>query len=504
MDNNKNLKAAPTAVTNGNPNSSGKKKKKKNVRASISLTADDAKTRAIVKQELRGLRVMHKDIPQLSAALAMPKDYLVPRFGGSVGSDPTAVANPWARIDVNFPDATVLKPDEFNGDWCPTYVFRDALRFCITPFSLDPSGLNPSIYTGNFTIRPAQGVEIYPRLYRVGWLSGPLVHGDTLYPGRLGPSDQHRGLLLSQGNVLKVNMSTAALNHGSYYILVVKRLSAGQWVPFEEYQDLPGTPGSHTIVITKTGYYAFTYTYYQGGALFTLPSQPGNFQIEMGVPGSMYTTWSQLALPHFSSAFSFVDAVRLTGVSLMYTNTASPLNHQGQIVGLQVPKGTSWLQYTSFSDVSEDKKSVTRDIVEGCYGFLKPTSEDDFKMCIYEVPGDTTIGTDEDIVFSLYPDSDYLAVIASVNVTAGQTGYLTVAASLEYTTLNQWISVKQGQLSDVELKESLEVFSRIPQWHTNALHWDDIWDWVKSTAKDVWNGIKEIAPLAAAAAPLLL
>jgi hypothetical protein len=188
----------------------------------------------------------------------------------------------------------------------------------------------------------------------------------------------------------------------------------------------------------------------------------------------------------------------------LYTNTASPLNRQGQIAGLQVPKGTAWLQYSDFTQLAEDKKSVTRDIVEGAYGFLKPTSTDDFRMRIYEIPGDTTSTSDEQVVFELYPDSDYLALIANVNIPAGQTGYVTIAASVEYTTLNQWISIKLGRMSEMEIREALEVFSRIPQWHTNDLHWDDIWSWIKDTAKDVWSGIKEIAPLVAAAAPLLL
>jgi len=479
-----------------------KKKKKKNVKAVEALTVDDRKTRALIKSELRNLKSMPKDVPQLSAALAMPKDYLVPRFGGSMGSDPTAIANPWSRTDVTFPLSSAPLPDEMNNDWCPIFVFRDALRFGVYPFVV--GGVSPSIYASTFTYKPTQGIETFPRVYPCKWTSGPVLHGPVLYPGRLGNSDQHRGFLLSQGNVLRINTNPSSYPVGSFVLITVKRLSAGQWVPQAEYQDINGGAGTFNYVATATGYYSFTINYSQGGAAFMLPLLPGNFLISAGGSGSTQTCWAQVSLPFYTESYEFIDAVRITGVSLMYTNTASPLNRQGQITGLLVPKGTQWLQYTSFAQVAQDKKSVTRDIVEGAYGFLKPTSVDDFNMRVYELPGDTVSNTDEDLVFQLYPESDYLCLIANVNIDAGQSAYMTMAASVEYTTLNQWISVKQGVLSDIEIKEALEVFSHIPQWHTNDLHWDDIWSWVKDTAKDIWSGIKEIAPIAAAAIPLIL
>lgn len=498
------------ALNNTVPKKAKKKKLKKNVAAVDMRTEADKVTRKLIRQEL-GLREgmslrsgFAKHIPQLAAALSMPKDYLVPRFGGSLGSDPTAIANPWARFDISYPAATTTLPDEMNPSLFPLFTFRDALRFSIFPYPLE----GQSLYRTDMTYYPTMGLETFPKFQSVIWSSGEKVHGPNLYPGRLGPSDQHRGILLTQFNRLIITIDTALYPIGSSILLVVKRLASAQWVPVAEYSILAGAGVvNSTYTCTRTGYYAFSFVL-QNSTIPFLNANSGYFVLDMGAIGFTNTTWAQRSLPHFQDAYPFVEAVSITGVSTMYTNTASPLNRQGQICGLQVPKGTYWLQFTDFDTVAEDKKSVTRDIVEGQYGFLKPTSAEDFKMRIFEFPGDqvnqTTDVRGEQLIFNIYPDSDYLLTFGNVNVDAGRVGYVTLAASVEYTTLNQWISVKRGSISESELNEALEVLSGLPQWHTNDLHWDDIWSWIKDTAKDVWNGIKEIAPIAAAAAPLFL
>lgn len=476
-----------------------KKSRKKTLANKVHSSSDDKTTRKIVKQELRRLgdkTEFPKHVNQVVAALAMPKDYLVPRMGGAMGSDPTALANPWSRLDVAFPNGD--KPDEMSVNQFQAFTFRDPLRFLVYPCRASGTG----DYLAPFTYTIVMGDEVYPSYRDMRYSGGSDIHGEVLYPCRIGTSDQHRGWLLSQGDHAVVTVSNASIPSGQYLKCSCKRAIAGQWVVCGVQRALYGAGTTEMdFLASLTGYYAFTFELVSDTWISTAVSSSGYLRL---LSGNGRSAWCQRPLPHFTEASDLADAMRITGVSLMYTNTSPALYRQGQITGLQCPKGTSWLQFVDFTTVSTEKKSVTRDIVNGAYGFLKPTSTEDLRMRVNQLPGDPNGDDYTQLVWDLYPDSDYLCVIANVTNDQGKQGYLTVAASLEYTTLNQWIEVKHGKLGEPELEQVLEVLSTVPQWHENSLHWDDIWSWIKETASDIWSGIKEIAPIAAAAVPLFL
>jgi len=496
MDNNQNKKTIAGAAR--------KKKKKAVVRAVQVLESEEGRVRNMVKKALRDNKPERNRLPssvtRLLASIALPKDYLVPRLGGSMGSDPTALANPWSKFAVSFPQSVVA---ELNTTTFQAFVFRDPLRAYIGAYQC-PNG---ATYGANFLWNFAAGFQVFPRYAAPGgasWTHGDLVYGSTLYPGHVGQTDQHRGFLFSTGQSLSVSVSDGGCPPGAVVTVVTKRLSAGVWVPIIEFTILSGM-GVVTSVqpILQTGYYAITVscaspTPFVGTdspaqwTLTTLPATP---------------IWQQLALPNYSDNYKFIDAIRITGVSLMYTNTSAPINRQGQVVGLQCPKGSSWFQFTDFDTVASDKKSEARDIVNGNFGFLKPTSLADFNMNVPEFPSDTSAPLTQDAfddnVFLIYPTTDYLCTIAQVLLPVGQSGYITLGYSTEYTTLNQWIQVQTGNLGEPEIASALELLSKMPQWHENDLHWDDVWSWIKDTASSIWNGVKEVAPLALGVASLL-
>lgn len=490
-----------SANTNMGAAVGGKKKKsrKKTFANKVHSSGDDKTTRKIVKQELRKLgdkAEFPKHVNQTVASLTMPKDYLVPRMGGAMGSDPTALANPWMRLDVSYPVGA--KPPEMDLNIYPCFAFRDALRFLIYPCR--PSSVGD--YLAPFTFPIVMGNEAFPEFREMKFSSGSDVHGDILYPCRIGSSDQHRGWLLSYQDHAVVTVSNASIPVGQYLKVTCKRAIAGQWVICGSQRAMSGSGTTDLDFMANfTGYYAFTFELISTSWIADATPTSGYLRI---LTGNGQTCWCQRTLPHFSESSDLVEAMRITGVSLMYTNTSPALYRQGQITGLQCPKGTSWLQFTDFGTVSTEKKSVTREITNGAYGFLKPTSTEDLRMRVFQLPGDPNGDDVNQLVWDLYPDSDYLCLVANVNNDQGKQGYLTVAASVEYTTLNQWVEVKHGKLGEPELEQVLELLSSVPQWHENSLHWDDIWGWIKQTASDVWSGIKEIAPIAAAAVPLFL
>jgi len=483
------VKAIKTAPTKGAQHS--------NAVAEVGI--EEKRVRKIVKSALRGTENRAKfsaAINQFLSGLTLPRDYLMPRLPN--GSDPTALANPWSRYDAAFAGSPVAGP--LNTNECVGFVFRDALRYFVSTVGLAAQ----SVYTGVFGVNVAGPVEAFPTFWGTGGglpcVSPDKPHGDYIYPGRVGPADQHRGWLMNNGDSLQVILNTGLYPVGQTVYCMIKQVSNGIWQDYVLTSFAGGTGiVTNTTVIPTTGYYAITFAYTAN----VIIQNSGTLNLYVGGAGA--TVFGQKALPNFSTNFSFVDAIRISSVSLMYTNTASPLNRQGQIVGIQVPKGSSWTQWTSFGTLVADKKSKILDALNGMYGFLKPTSADDFNLQVYELPDfqlNTAAGSE--MVFDLYPKSDFLALVAQVNIAAGQTGYWTLGAAVEFTTQNQWIELHCADLSHEEMQMALDFLVNVPQWHTNALHWDDIWESIKGAARDTWSAVKEIAPIALAAAPLLL
>jgi len=431
--------------------------------------AEEKKTRSFVKEAIRssGIPMHTKRDTQLLAALTMPKDYIVPRLGLSLGSDPTAIASPWTRCEMAFPAG--LMPPEMSASALQLYAFRDVLRNHLFPMPI----ITGATYSATPTLVWANGELTYPKFGSPGgltYVSGDQLYGATLFPGRFGPSDPIRGFLLTAGQTMTFDVSAAepSLPAATTAHFVVVVADAEGWEKVVEFGYVKGTSSAtFTFTAPYTGYYAFTVR------TTGLPGLPSSVTLPLPIsivvkaaPAS--TCWAQRAIPGFSDVASFVDAIRLTGLSLMYTNTSAPLNRQGQIVGCQLPKGSYFLNHTNFGKVASYKKSVTRDIVDGAYGFLKPTSVDDFKMRIFELPFTQVDGSvGEENVFNIYPDSDYLCLIANVTNPAGQNGYCTVGTGLEYSTLNQWIEVKPGVINEEEVDRVMQALAKVPQWHTN-------------------------------------
>jgi hypothetical protein len=461
------------------------------------LASEEKRVRKLVKQAIKATGTSYRgEINQLLAGLTLPRDYQVPRLPN--GSDPTGAAHPWAKYDVAYPSNIAVDPQAFNES--PSFLFRDALRNFVHIVYMGAQ----AAYTGAMTFTTTGNMDNFPTYPTQGGglltVSTDTPHGKVLYPGRVGPADQHRGWLANTNDAIQLAIDTTPYAAGQTLYAHIKQLQNGTW---KNIGQLPfaGSTGTvtQTYYVGKTGYYAITFTYSNN----TMIANTANLVLYVGTTGQ--TVWGQKSLPNFDVNYNFIDALRVVGVSLMYTNTASPLNQQGQIVGLQVPKGSSWLQWASFGTNSVDQKSRILKAANGMYGFLKPTSRDDLDMIVYELPDQANVqNAGNECVFNLYPSSDFLCVIPQVNIVAGQTGYWTIGTSVEYTTMNQWIELHTSAITNAELDSVFDVLGPIEQWHTNGLHWDEIWGEIKSVARDVFNGIKEIAPIALAAAPLLL
>lgn len=472
----------------------------------LTMTPGEQKAIDSVRLARKGLVTLQKGSPakRLVSSITLPKETDCPvRIGSAFGSDPTATAKLFRKLNLIFPTA-----GETDSDLAPTdmagFLFRDALRSFIYAFGL--TATDTFVYGASFVcnVSCAPGVEYYPEYDTPFYpdLSSSTVSpfGPYLYYGRNSKSDLHRGILMSAGmQMTTILQPTATFPAGKNVIVNYWYFSKDTWESVGAILIVGTAGGTATCTATVTGYYSFTLTTDAEVATLT----PFKFTGSNGIgvnPGVAGMVWAQLSLPNLEDVLPVVKAFRTISASLMLTNTASPLNRQGQIVGLQLPRGSWPFDYLDFDEVASDLKSMTINIVNGMYGFLKPTAQSDFDMTVFQFSNSFSIAQ-TDYVFDLIPTSDYLTIHAQVVDPNGRQGFWTPAYCVEYESISQWSDLKISDAKPNDLAMALQAIAPIPQWHENDFHLGDIWEWIKDTAKDVWGVVKEVGPIVA---PLLI
>lgn len=437
-------------------------------------------------------------------SMALPKESEAVRLGGRYGSDPTAVAKLHRRPALRYGRIGGALQDLPTTEQA-SFLFRDPLRSMI--YSTGFLSTDVCIYNGAFECEVALGPSPSYPYYIDGGLTPDVSntidpHGPVMYPGHLGKSDPYRGFLVSVGQTLSVTMNPNALSGAM--IISFYRLNGMNWQLLEN-QVLNNTLGGTAVLggsgANRTGYYAFSMQSDSPATVQDANLISGFFTISTS--NTLGMIWAQVALPKLEEVIGAVDAIRIHSLSLMYTNTGSPLNRQGTILGLQVPKGQNWTNYIDFQALSADEKSQQIDVVNGMYGFLKPTGSTDLDNISFQFASNDP-NVDPEYVFEIIPASDFLTIHAQVNTVDGQIGYLTQALNVEFSTVSQWFDAERGNASPQDVDQALALVSSIPQWHENEFHFSDIWDWVKDTASSIWSGIKEVAPIALPLAGMLL
>nr|WPR18471.1 MAG: hypothetical protein [Chemarfal virus 203] len=440
---------------------------------------------------------------QILKSLCLPGEYAWPRVSSAYGSDPTATAKLYRKANVR--NGTTALPGDLDNNSTCGFAFRDALRSGFYAFGL--AAADTCTYNADFeAFAPLTEDEFFPRY------AGPAVlddlasnispHGGYLYPGRLGPTDPCRGWLVSQTGSISVNIPPfGGLPPGATVNCSVKRFAATEWIDYASVNFNPGAGLTQSFTANSTGYYCITFD-----AVLVGPSA-GAAALMLGTTtikqsGALSRMcWAQTALPNLEDVLPQVRAYTVAAVSLMYTNTASPLNRQGQIVGLQLPRNTNPLSFIDFDILASEAKASICDVVNGRYAFLKPTSPSDFDKEVFQYQAAfSTI--DNDYVFPLIPKSDYLVIHAQVTDPNGRQGYWTFDHNIEYTSISQWADLRVPTIQPKDFELALMMLAKVPQWHTNALHLSDIWDGIKEVAGKVWSGVKEVASVAAPLLPV--
>lgn len=487
----------PKSVAKGSRNTIESRKAKKNVKKVLPLAAADP----LIEEVMR--------------AIASPLEFQPHRVATVYDSSLTAVANPWQRLPVTdsspplvgrlmpvgqqlqivqrIPEAAIIKytpaaNPPVTSQYIPASVFKTGLE------NLGFESINNGDPQDmNFT--SAQ------------WQTGPKVHGNLLFAASI--KDRPNMKFFWARN--KDTLDTTVFNHGAgpadYEVEVFG------WDP---------TRGIFSIVVVgfaavpAAGFVNHVITLDPIGPLITdiWHGYVGlSVKRETALNGGTTTTtlvkinynndvFSHLPLPDLVNNLGAVDSVRIIAASAMYTNTASPLNRQGEITGYQSSQGTHWADYVGNYEVLKSKKgSVTKDIQNGMFGFLKITQPSDLSFkSDYEHTGGQLTHSE----YSLDTESAFLVMYEQTTGGVTESGIHTFAFGVEYQTGDTWRDLGYPTLPVEVYGKAIEGLRFVEQFHENPSHLSNIWNSVKSAAKTVLDGIVTYAPTAVKVASTLL
>ncbi len=420
-----------------------------------------------------------KDAEAIVKAMALPLETIPVRIPNSFTAYPTAIAKPYYRkVPAYGGTGTASDPSR-----TACFLFRDPYRGVIM-LNSSSDGVNGATYQATNTYATGTGYEPV-NFGPLSWISGPQLHGPTMYPGYLDGGNRtyyYAGTLAA---------SFQLTNSGATPIVVNVWTWRGDRDPNLVLAS-SGVAVAAGATVTLSG--AFSAGCYIGFDFSSTSSAVQSYTLKMSYPNTPASVdYGHFSLPYMDNNTASADAVKVYAASMMYTNTASPLNRQGKIVGVQIPRGRYWANFTRYSTLSQMDSAVSLDSVNGIYGFLKPTQPEDFNF-LDESEVAFQSSSRSLCAFKLIPPSDFLVVAFETTVSGGADGYFTTAWGLEYRTVDSWRDTRVSEMSTEEANLAIKLVARMPQWHENPFHFSDIINWLSDKASDAYEFIKAHLP----------
>jgi hypothetical protein len=480
-----------------------KNKAKKNNATGLKKIAPTAsasikKAKKNVKSALSGIKFETQAVEDVVKAITLPINSLPQRYSSEYSSLPTAVANPWSLQSA--PSVGNAVQTQVNYEGMPTTdglaaVFRSAQRAAVI---YDP---NPTSQTQLYDMQGVQNA-VTPSAPAGTWRQNTALantryfaktpiattrnianyspHGPVVYAGEDGKTDGRYFWL----DITNVNVTIAPSNTGES---ITSSLSL--WNSDGVNPDVVsvttvsgGIPFGQVLPVTVPGYYCLSHSSSLAG---------DHFNVTVNWTGSS-AVFKHLSLSNLPNNFGSTDGIRISAVSMMYSNEASPLNKQGKVCGFQEPQGVHWNDFIgSFSTFSSQQGSTTMPIENGLYGFLKPTQPEDFDLIDHSIIEN---GVVYDSFYPLDQKSAFLMIYWQITALPGQDGYWTICHGIEYQTNDVWRPVDDSHLDGQTYSMALESIKTFPQWYENPLHWSDIWERIKSVSSSIASGIVKYGP----------
>jgi hypothetical protein len=432
------------------------------------------------------LNEFEKIIMSITNPAAFPPKRLV----DSSNKQPTALAAPWTILDV--PD-NLLSGDIPLGESL-IFLFKDMERGYIyydrnsTGLSYNYAMYQASLPTLAYQIPSATSIEtfniagqFYPMQFAYG---KPTVtyqpHGTTWFggsPNEERTGDSRRFFFLSVGDTWSVTSNFANA--------VTFKLSWDYWTPQSLTLDhitttIVGTGASATafVTIVDEGYYALKMNSTSAPLTITMTSNiAGNGPV-----------WCHNAVPGYDVNAGVTEGTRINAMSVLYSNRASDLNMQGEIVGYQAPQGTHWTDFLgSFRAIARSTGSKTHMAKKGAYVWARSCGVQDHKFRRY-IDLDNA-GNILDSYYPLQPTTDFILLAASIAQDSGRDAIWTLNYGIEYKTRDTWRVIDSPRCNRELYQRAIDFTSDIPQVLENPNHLKTIWGIVQKNAANMIRGV---------------
>jgi len=445
----------------------------------------------------------------IASSIMLPKNTAPVRWNTSVAAQVSALSQPFIIDEVQFGPVDPILNQQIPQTECWAVAFRQLLRSLVV-YVPNTGGLTGS-YTSNLylpgsgavnSVSIAEGSFVLPYT-SFSWTSGAQFHGPTLYCGQDGQTAQRYFWMNNLDLVLVNGSHSEDTSPGTVTLLYWN----GRSTTAVQANDIPDSTGDFTLSF--------------GAPDDTSPTLPGYFCLVCTTTGPWDLLSVVLTVPTYGSCFCHlatnqvdsnlgsIDMVRLNAVALMFSNTTPEIQLGGSVTGFQAHGITPWYQYAlgGFSKLSQTNGSSTCDANKGIYGFLKPASFDDFAWR-EEFVWDSSFEVLADSFFDLQPQGDYLIIATNIAVSTSNSGLWTQASHVEYQSDDTWRALAEPSQDEALFAQAIKIAALTKQWHENPLHWDDIWNSIKSFGSKVLGGIVKYGPTvlkgASMLAPLLL
>lgn len=496
------------------------------------MTAAETRELGVVSRAVKAEVDAQAHASKAALAAILPHNY-TSRYQAGWSNTPTAVAAPFniTTVDFSVPKGATAELDSGNF-FCA--VSRDPLNATIL-YVPNPTAqaLN---YTAEFAVCAADSTPVIsdkvnvpiiigglqllnPCSYR--YSSGIKAHGAIMYTRSSRGDETHKYTYMTKNEVfyLRFTHPTTGLQHSVTADLIAYRWN-GTSVSEHSTTTISATSDG-AFTAPESGNFAFALTF-----LNPTPLDPNSVDVRVWLyantagagpgPNSVHSHLGHLPLAGISTRF-LLSAIRCNGRSLMITPDSSLMARGGRTAGAQVDttfavegfvKNAAGRSATSM--VQNMDSSVTMDFDMGCYAWHKPRSQSAYKRMTpflhnndfdpRAIDGASGISSIANYKSEIEPPDGWLVYAVTVPASVigvspditypGGLVHVTDSYSCEYWHYDIWIPRSLPALGAEEYEEMMELVGTAPQFHTNALHIEDLKKWYNAASPVV----RAIAP----------
>lgn len=414
----------------------------------------------------RKLQTVPTDVAALLRAIFLPKLHANGLRLASEGAGiPSAAANMSVVYDTsNWPAATVtseLPPaDQMYFLFCNplrslVYYIHNPTNTAYAYQLIDP--LNGTV---NFTLKRDVEIELRPRFAQVSTTFAP--HSTLMFPGYDENGHYYLWVQSGVGGNMTVLLNGSPASNG---IGVVKFFYwDGKHAALYSIQEFLSGQSSYNIVPPNGGAYMFA-------SVQSFQNTISSATVTINGSGDI---WAHVPVPDIQTLLLQAYGIRVNAASIRIQNDSSPLNRNGNIIGVTVAKSINWTQIaTSASALSQlqNYREFTAD--KGYYGVPLPDSDEDVSEFFDDIsaPALRAYPTMTQMAYPLQERRPYKAVSLNVPQTSGRSFTAEITHALEYLTNNKLVSQALSKVSEKSVADAIAIASTLETDFENYDNW---------------------------------